>query len=115
MAMTKSCGETSPAISFFHCRWQTLLTSERSDVRNRILEGDEDRVRECQIEQSATSLLETGLLHLLGSSDSVAADGLDTLGVEIGILLRLVLVLEADVAFLGEEDTRKVDLRTQTV
>jgi hypothetical protein len=40
---TKSCGETSPAISFFHCRWQTLLTSERSDVRNRILEGDEDR------------------------------------------------------------------------
>lgn len=112
--MIKSCGETSPAISFFHCRWQKLLTSERSDVRNRSLEADEARVRESQIEPGATSLLETGLLHLLSSSDSVAADGLDPLGVEIGFLLRLILVLEADVAFLGEEDTRKVDLRMQT-
>lgn len=83
-------------------------------MRKRILRGDKDHVRESQIDSGGTSLLETGLLHLLGSSDSVAPDGLDPLGVEIGILLRLVLVFEADVAFLGEEDTREVDLRTQT-
>lgn len=61
--------------------------------------------------QKLESVLETGFLHLLGRSDAIATDRLDAFGVEIGILLRLVVVLEANVALLCKENTGEVDLR----
>jgi hypothetical protein len=54
--------------------------------------------------------LQAPLLHLLSSGNAIATNRLNTLRVEVGLLLRRILVLESDVALLGEEDAWKVDL-----
>lgn len=61
-------------------------------------------------ERSRGDELEAPLLHLLGRGNTVSTNGLDTLGVKVRLLLRRVLVLEADVALLREEDAGKIDL-----
>jgi len=49
--------------------------------------------------------LQTVFRHLLLSRNTVAADGFDAFSVENGILIIRVLVLEADISFLGHENT----------
>lgn len=56
-------------------------------------------------------ILQTRLLHLLESGDSITSDRFYAFGVELGLLVRQVLELEANVTFLGEQNTRKVNLR----
>lgn len=66
--------------------------------------------RELGSSRGRANALEALLLHHLQRRESVATDGLDPLGVKLGLEVAEVLVLESDVALFREEYAREVHL-----